>query len=137
MNIKFSPFPPPVYEKCMNAFGGKNVDFEKGMVFAYGDTIHSKFLVPIDLIHHEMVHLNQQQSIGPDKWWDQYINEQVFRFDQELQAYRAQLKFLKSRIRDRNKFYKEKVRLASDLASPIYGNMCTVTYALRMIDTVE
>ena len=66
IEYKTSNIPPPVYERAKELWG---VDFDKGTVFTYGDTVHSKSPLSADLLAHELVHVRQQTLIGRDEWW--------------------------------------------------------------------
>lgn len=97
---KISNLPPPCYAEAVKAFG---VDFDKGVVFTYGDTIHLRHpeLLTQDLIVHECTHIKQQAEIGgPEKWWDLYIKNKNFRLHQELEAYKNQYQYV---LRNENK----------------------------------
>lgn len=43
-----------------------------------------------DLFLHEQIHLQEQKEIGTELWWEQYLNDQDFRFEKELIAFSAQ-----------------------------------------------
>ena len=96
--MKFSKEKPAIFERLHKAFG---VEWGKSLVIAYGDTIyHSEPLDP-SLIVHEAIHL-QRQGKNPDEWYNKYIQDEKFRFGEEILAYRAQYKFLKDITKDRN-----------------------------------
>lgn len=90
-------------------------------VFAYGDTIFNphQIVIPPDVEYHEMVHLEQQKLfVSPDFWWLKYCLDSNFRQSQEVEAYAAQLVFIKKHI---PKAYREALdELASHLSSPMY-----------------
>lgn len=44
------------------------------------------------LIAHEMVHIEQQKKYGIIRWGWKYIFDKEFRYQQELEAYRVQVK---------------------------------------------
>src|SRR3990167_5904365 len=90
---------PPNIEQIRAAF-----PLHKGIVFTYGDTIYNPDGGFIDqhLEAHEATHALQQALIGVDRWWDRYIRDPVFRFRQELEAYRAQYQDRKTVEKDRN-----------------------------------
>lgn len=127
--MKFSQTKPPIFDRLHKAFG---VEWGKGLVIAYGDTIyHSK---PLDssVIAHERVHLMRQRQ-GVEQWWERYIRDKEFRFTEELLAYHAQYSFLRQTVRDRNELVRYLCRLAKDLASPMYGNIVDQAEARRLI----
>jgi len=95
-------------------------------VFAYYPHIYNPHKLNLDpsIIVHEETHLEQQKN-GVEQWWQRYIADSAFRFAVELEAYQAQYKFLKKKIKDRNKLAKFLNIIANDFASPAYGSICT------------
>jgi hypothetical protein len=91
-NFRYSTEKPPMLEVCEKYFGAS---WDRGTIFAYGDTIHAKnpSRITPDVEVHELVHLKQQKEIGKDLWWDMYLKDPKFRCNQELQAYKAQLAY--------------------------------------------
>jgi len=94
-------------------------------VFTYGDTLYNPgnhFPIPAELMAHEETHMRQQGE-DPEKWWEEYLENPRFRFAQELEAYQAQYK--KYRKLTTNKKLRNTLadRLATDLSSPLYGNI--------------
>lgn len=89
--MNFSNEKPPIFEECKKRFG---ISWDS-VIITYGDTIYSKER-PIDnLIVHEKVHIEQQTKLEKDIWWDRYFNDKDFRLSQELEAYKAQVKFIR------------------------------------------
>ena len=89
--MKFSSEKPSIFEKCRERFG---VNWGS-VIITYGDTIYSKNLPVDNIIVHEKVHIKQQAEIGADAWWDRYFEDKDFRLLQELEAHKAQLKFIR------------------------------------------
>lgn len=83
----------------------------KGIVFTYGNTIYSEdHPLKEDVLVHELVHVRQQSGFqNLEEYLNQYLNDQMFRYEMELEAYRAQWQFLKKKLL----FAKDK-RLALD-----------------------
>lgn len=108
INIKASTVPPQgIYEKAREMFGA---DFRAGVVFTVGDTIHAmRFQIPDDLMVHERTHVLQQINYpgGPQAWWERYFEDIYFRFNQEMEAYNNQYKFICQKYKDRNTRAKE------------------------------
>lgn len=104
IQIKKSTTPPEIiYETAQKMFGA---DFNKGVTFTVGDTIHSKeFPLAPDLVKHEETHVIQQANYdgGWKAWWDRYFEDPYFRYTQEIEAYQEQYKFYCLHIKDRNK----------------------------------
>lgn len=96
MKILYSTGKPPnnLYNRCREAFGSM-VEWDKGVIFTYGDTIYSKFSLTEDLKVHEETHVKQQTDIGRDIWWDRYFLEKDFRMSQEIEAYKNQIVYMK------------------------------------------
>jgi hypothetical protein len=130
MDMKIVHDRPPIYEKACAVFDirGRNV------VFTYGDAIYnpSNVIISDDLEAHEAVHARQQKAIGgPAIWWDRYLKDAAFRREQELEAYRVQYAFYRSKEQDRNKRFNFLKRLAADLSSSIYR--CGISSMAAMI----
>lgn len=95
---------PPVYEAAVKKFG---CDFNKGIVFTYGKTIHVKIgKLRDDVEAHETVHVVQQTKYpgGPAAWWERYMSDPKFCLEQELEAYRAQYAFVEKKYPPRDRF---------------------------------
>ena len=69
-NMKLSHNKPEIYEKCKQIFG---VDWDRGVVITYGDTVYSKNDISEHTIVHEETHIKQQKEMGPEKWWEKYF----------------------------------------------------------------
>jgi hypothetical protein len=83
---------------------------------------------------HEQTHMLQQKAIGgPVKWWRQYLKDPKFRLIQELQAYRNQYKYFCRQVKDREQQFRALHKLATDLASPMYGGILSYQDALQGI----
>lgn len=121
---------PPVYDLIVDKLG----EPPPTVVYAYRDTIyapglHWKHELPPDLVVHECVHLEQQASIGADEWWVRYVDDPMFRLQQEVEAYRAQI----ASHSDRPSRRECKRRVARDLASGLYGRLVSGDEALRLL----
>lgn len=116
----------PHYERAV-----KNFEIYPSTVFAYDDTIFSAFPMVDHLVLHECHHLHQQKNFegGADAWWERYFIDPKFRLDQELEAFRKQIKSIK----DRNEANRVLMLCADVLASPMYGNLVTKQEAIQMI----
>ena len=137
MNYKIKLTPPPnIYEKAQRQFG---VDFYKGVVFTYGDTIHVwNGKLSDDLLVHELTHVKQQLTYpgGKEGWWERYFRDEQFRFDQEIEAYRAQYKKVCQMTGDRNQRYRDLLFFAKSMMH-IYSfqqlELDDVTRLIKMI----
>ena len=84
-------------------------------VYVYGG------ILPPQLKAHELIHIEQQSVLTPERWWYQYLNDSEFRLSQEIEAYAHQLiqyDAFPKRIREYSKFM-----IAQDLSSEFYGNI--------------
>src|SRR5258707_7052467 len=128
MKIVFNAFPPN-YDEIQEKFH-PSMD----TVFTYAPCVYSPDgrLLPVHLVEHEKVHL-EQQGIAPELWWRKYLEEKEFRLSQELPAFRAQYKYMKKSIKDKNQLYYELRRLSSFLSSEKYGSMISRSEAETQI----
>ena len=100
-------------------------------VFTYGRDIYvpSGNAVTPDLIEHEHAHW-QQQGRAPWLWWARYLLDRRFRLRQETAAYRAQVRWFRSR---RIPSAVALSHMAASLAGPLYGNLTSPDDAWRAI----
>lgn len=93
-------------------------------IFTWGSTIFAPSPLTDDLITHERRHVIQQHGLlGPWFWWWKFAKDPAFRLDQEVEAYGAQVMWLRQRVRARKAL--QYLYAISDLmASPMYGQMC-------------
>jgi hypothetical protein len=127
--MKISQQKPQIYDKCVEHFG---VDWEDGVIFTYGDTIHCKYALSENKIIHELTHVKQQGD-APDTWWERYFNDVDFRLAQELEAYKKESAWIKAHIKDRN--YKTLLitENARALSSKMYGNIISFSEAYKLL----
>jgi hypothetical protein len=88
--------------------------------------------IPVPLIKHEEVHSERQKG-KPDQWWDNYLLTRLFRFEEELWAYRTEYRAAIKEIKDRNARNDYLVSCARRLAGPLYGNCVNFPQALNLI----
>jgi len=82
---------PPNYELLK-----LTLDPPEHAIYCYRDIIYNpkdRTLTP-DIELHESIH-SKQQGDNPDIWWNRYLQDQDFRFKQELEAYVKQWQFIK------------------------------------------
>jgi hypothetical protein len=121
--FKVSKEKPPMYERAKKEFG---VDWDRDrVIFTYGDTAYCKDggMSP-DLVVHEKVHMKQQLEIGKDIWWDKYFADPNFRLEQELEAYGAQVEFIK-KFTSKKKVIPKLDWILHSIVK-FYGNMITL-----------
>lgn len=121
---------PPNFKKIVKTFPGAS---RRGVIFSYGSRIYApqSVGVPPALIRHEGVHGDRQLAMGIEVWWDRYLVDAQFRFDEELLAHRAEYDWFR--------LYKPKKSeamldaISKRLASDLYGSMVSVEKAKTMI----
>lgn len=121
---------PPNYKKISKKF-----KLTKSVVFTYGDKIYvpNGEDVSPHLMAHEETHMRQQGD-NPEAWWDKYLEDEQFRLEQELEAYRNQFRFVRKKSKATRKQRSEFLdNIASDLSSPIYGNIIDYKTARNLI----
>lgn len=120
---------PPNYKEIIKRFPAAT---KKGVIFTYGDTIYnpSNFDINAALMAHEMVH-SQRQKDNPDDWWNQYLIDNEFRYQEELLAhiteYVSYYKYGRNVRRTQIKLISER------LSSPLYGNVVNTKEAKQTI----
>jgi hypothetical protein len=122
---------PPNYDEIAKTFGIRG---QTGIVFTYGDNLYNpeNGFIPDHLMTHEETHQIQQNKMGADKWWSQYLVDPEFRLQQELEAYQAQYEVL---VTDYDRAYRREAlnQISKDLASNIYGHIVTKEEAKILI----
>lgn len=111
-----------------------NLDTRGEVYFTYGDAIYNPGgkHIDADFIYHEEVHVQQQKAAGgPEAWWKRYIEDLPFRYQQEIEAYGKQTRYIR-RINPR-RAYSDMNSFAASLASPLYGLSITPSEALHAI----
>jgi len=128
--MKLSKKIPKIYTKCKKIFG---VNWNKGIIITYGNTIYCKYKLPKEKIIHEKTHIKQQTKYGVKKWWSKYFKDTKFRLNQELEAYRNEWEFIQNNIIGIQKKRLMLKRIAIDLSSDIYGNIIDYKTALNLV----
>ncbi len=133
IKLKYSDSIPPIYEELHKHFG---VEWKNGIIITYGDTAYC--IRPInrpDIIEHEKTHVKQQAETTPEEWYAKYIHNADFRLEMELEAYRAQIKWLKDNTQYTTRDMRRHLiqTLAKDLSSYIYGNLVSYKHALELL----
>lgn len=123
---------PPNFEAIVAVFpdaAGPNT------IFAFGDVIYvpSGNNLPQELYDHERVHGARQTDIGVERWWNQYLADPKFRWDEELMAHAAEYRSFCTLNRDRNVRSRYLAAVSQRLASPLYGRLMSYREAKRLI----
>lgn len=116
MEIRFER--PPLWAEINAKFKVQG----KPVIFSWGNIIYNpeRIVVSPELVIHEHVH-GQRQAPGIVEWWQHYIQNEEFRYAEELLAHKAEFAFLAVGVKDRNVRNKLLVRTAGRLTSPLYG----------------
>lgn len=104
-------------------------------IFAYDQVIYNPGGGELtdSLIAHENVHFKQQALTSPDEWWERFILDGPFRFEQELEAHRMEFRVACLGVRDRNDINAIHAHIAQKLASPLYGQMIGYRKAMSLL----
>jgi hypothetical protein len=123
---------PPNFEQVRAAF--PKADGE-GVIFAYDGNIYNPGGKPIPpaLIAHESVHLDRQKVTGADMWWDMYLNDNEFRYTEELLAHVAEFKVQRF-DNDRNVGARLLMVTALRLVAPLYNYTPPVSLQQALTD---
>jgi hypothetical protein len=104
-------------------------------IFAYDNKIFnpSGGKLPPELHAHEAVHFKQQAEIGVEAWWQNFLEDPVFRLAQEIPAHKEEYRVYCLFSRDRNERAKMLRRMGQRLAAPMYGGIITINEAMKAI----
>lgn len=107
-----------------------SADFDKGVIITYAPYIFSKGPLSHSLVAHELTHVRQQRF--PFFWWFAYILSKRFRFNQELEAHRAEYNAITGTLNNFNKRM-SLLAIADRLSGPLYNNMVSKEEARSLI----
>jgi hypothetical protein len=113
---------PPNFEQILKAFPDAA---KPGVIFAYGEYVFnpSGGDIPAPLLAHESVHLSRQTGPGkmsPEIWWALYIEDNAFRYREELLAHAAEYRAQTHGL-DRNQKHRLLMSTAARLVAPLYN----------------
>ena len=129
--MKISTEKPKIYERLKEVFAG--IDWDKGIIITYGDTVYCKSgILADDIIVHEQVHLDQQVGVDPDEYAERFMSDRAFRYEKELEAYKAQAQYLRKTIKDKNKLLRRMNHIWITMAT-MYCGMITYEEAQKLI----
>lgn len=112
---------------------GKEVSYEDGVIFPFNQKVYTRYQLPEHLKVHEEIHIKQQgHLLGSIKWVILYVTSTSFRLEQELEAYRAQYKYI-FKNSSRNEANTLLIKISKDLSSEMYGSMVSFEEAKRLI----
>lgn len=132
MNIVVGP--PPNHQIILDTF---KLHGRRGILFCYGGTIYDPHGVGVhpSKVPHEKVHSERQRAAGVEAWWDRYLVDVTFRFDEELPAHVAEYAWFEGLPRNQRRIHLRNI--ARNLAGPLYGHMLTVHEAKRLISRAD
>lgn len=121
---------PPNFEKIAAEFPQA---FRSDVMFCYGDKIYfpSGARISDSIMAHEKVHSDRQGN-NPEAWWDQYIADIKFRFDEELLAHKKEYQVECGEL-TRNQRRIALRQIAQRLSSKLYGSMVSIDEAKRLL----
>lgn len=131
--MKISTEKPPIYDRLEDVFG-KGL-WDQGVLITYGDTVHCKSGgMSQDLRVHEQLHIDRQAVYpgGKDAWWDRYLTDPKFRFEEELASYQAQAEYIRKNVPNRRKQF-EKLDWIRRCISEKYDGIVTYAEACELI----
>lgn len=123
---------PPNYAEILKVFPGAQ---RPGIIFAYAPNIHApgNQKIPPDLIAHEMMHIQRQQEIGVEIWWENYLTNPDFRYWEEVLAHRVEYNHLIQVSANRNTRRMALKHVSKKLAATLYKTGITREQAVNDI----
>lgn len=129
---------PPNFEKIKRAFP---MAIRLGIVFAYHDAMYAPGIkeIPYPIKCHENIHLLRQGTTieSAEAWWDEYINDPVFRLEEEILAHKAEYKALTELYPSKQQKMMCLREVAEKLAAPLYGRIINVKSAQLLLKGEE
>jgi hypothetical protein len=127
---KISTDIPKIYARLNKEFG---VEWDKGVIITYGGIIHCKSgKISPDLLVHELVHVKQQEGWDADEYAEKYLTDKQFRYDMEIEAYKAQAEWLRRNVSDVRQLHRILVHIWTSL-STMYGELISFEEAQEII----
>lgn len=125
---------PPNFEKILAVFP---MAAKPTVLFCYGRVLYNPSGGPVSdaLMVHEGVHSERQIKMGVEDWWDRYLVDGQFRYEEELLAHRAEYRA----AIEKPEFASRKWRraqlkvIAKRLSSPLYGRIVSEEQAREAI----
>lgn len=109
---------PPNIDRIEAAFHTMHMP----VIYAYGGVIYNPHEVHLFqfLVEHEAVHMARQGD-DPDAWWDRYLKDEEFRYDEELWAHVREWEY-RRKGKDGKRYTKDALlnETARRLVAPFY-----------------
>lgn len=132
IKVEAPPNYPEICKRFPSIFGNSNI------LFTYGNNIYilREMDIPVWIMEHEKVHSVRQAEITPEEWWDKYLKEDDFRYNEELLAHRVEYQTYCIINHARNQRRLGLKEISKRLSSPMYGNCATFDRAKKDIKEV-
>ena len=125
---------PPIYAEIAAVF---RLHEYRDIVFSFGPQLYNPYGISVqgDIIAHEAVHGARQGDNPQDTldWWQRYMKDPAFRLSEEIYAHRAEYRWLREHG-DRHQRRGAGKRVATKLASPLYGKLLSVAMARKILE---
>lgn len=123
---------PPNIERIAAAFPSVGVAYAdwkhpeaaaQKILFAYGEDIYnpSGTHIPDAMLAHEYRHCARQWQADPEAWWEKYLTDDGFRYQEELVAHAEEYVAQAVYTKDRNARARIEMRTAARLIAPLYN----------------
>ena len=121
---------PPLWDEIQKRFKLSN---KPRVLFAWGNTVYnpSGIEIPQCLWDHEIVH-GHRQGKDVEGWWRRYMDDPVFRLNEEIPAHIAELESLLE-TGDRNERRRAYKQTAQRLAAGLYGGLISPKKAKALL----
>jgi len=110
-----------------------------GVIFSYGEAIYnpSGQDLPPEILAHEMVHCVRQlkHPEGVQGWWQQYLTNAEFCYNEELLAHKAEYASICERHPSRQTRRQALRHVAKKLSSALYGKVVTFEKAKKALQS--
>jgi len=122
---------PPNFDELIKVF-----PITKTVIFAWGDKIYNpnRIHIPAELISHEEIH-GARQKPDVEGWWARYIEDPVFRIQEEIPAHQAEYKWLMENGNRHERKSALKI-VSKKLSAPLYGQLIKPKQAREIIKGV-
>lgn len=126
---------PPLFDLIAAKFN--ITDLRPTILFAWGTKIYSPAGLPIpaELHDHEIAHGKRQgtSEYAVRRWWHRYLDEPVFRLDEEIIGHKAEYRSLCEQTKDRNVRARFLLHVSKKLSAPLYGSLISISEAMRLL----
>lgn len=121
---------PPNIERISEVFpavgyavAAAGTSSQQGILFAYGEDIYNPAGIRISyaLMRHEYRHCARQWQANPEAWWEKYLTDDEFRYEEELIAHVDEYLAQAKNTKDRNARARLEMSTAARLVAPLYN----------------